>query len=46
MRLTQEQESVANVYVISKALHRITAFAGTGKSTTLMELAARNPDKR
>ena len=44
MQFTEEQEIIFNTALKAGEMIKIEAFAGTGKTTTLVEFAKRNPD--
>ena len=46
MQLTPEQQEIIDFTKNSNANLKINAYAGTGKTTTLVEIAKANPDKK
>ncbi len=46
MQLTQEQQEIIDAVRKGYKIIKINAFAGTGKTTTLVEIAKDNPDKK
>ncbi|MBI9085681.1 MAG: hypothetical protein JEZ11_18940 [Desulfobacterales bacterium] len=45
-RLTREQQAVAACNLVPGEILKVLAFAGTGKTTTLMAVAETRPNRR